>query len=87
MKEQLCYFCDYCGRMYKKKVTAYYHELKCYHDPKNKACATCGYLDTHGTPTCTAYNSSSDPDDILMPLFESNCNFWKPKEKENEQNN
>lgn len=38
------YICDYCNREYKVFKNAKHHEENCYHNPENKACATCKYF-------------------------------------------
>ena len=42
MKEIKAYQCDYCNKYYKHKSSAKRHENKCFKNPSNKACLTCG---------------------------------------------
>jgi len=42
MKEIKAFECDYCRRYYKHKSSAKRHENRCYYNPENKACVTCG---------------------------------------------
>ena len=42
MKEIKAYQCDYCNKYYKHKSSAKRHENRCFKNPQNKACLSCG---------------------------------------------
>lgn len=43
MKQIKAYQCDFCKFYKKTKLSVENHEEYCYHNPKNKACATCDH--------------------------------------------
>jgi hypothetical protein len=53
MKEVKAYQCSFCTYYRKTKSSVLRHEESCYHNPKNKACATCVY---NVVDTDTVYN-------------------------------
>lgn len=42
MKEIKAFACDYCKKIYRHKSSAKRHENRCFYNPKNKACISCG---------------------------------------------
>lgn len=46
MKEIKAFQCDYCNKYYKHKSSAKRHENRCFKNPKNKACLSCGNFKT-----------------------------------------
>lgn len=46
MHEIKAFQCDYCNKYYKHKSSAKRHENRCFKNPKNKACLSCGNFTT-----------------------------------------
>lgn len=46
MKEIKAFQCDCCDKYYKHKSSAKRHENRCFKNPKNKACLSCGNFTT-----------------------------------------
>ena len=95
MKEIKAYQCDHCKFYKKTKSSAINHEENCYHNPKNRACATCEhniidyetiYDPNHGgNPGSTdyevPYNYCKKKEVVLnRKTLKMNCMDWKRQE-------
>ena len=46
MREIKAFECDFCNKYYKHKSSVKRHEDRCFKNPQNKACLTCGNFKT-----------------------------------------
>ena len=89
------YQCDYCTKYGKSRSNIGQHEKSCFHNPENKACATCSNFIqspyktiTDNGNECTAYLPTCF---IKIPIavldgekkvlnLKDHCKHWQPKE-------
>lgn len=74
MIEVKAYKCDFCPKRYAERSKARRHEEKCFHDPSNRSCKTCGNLQFEDGPYCEAEI------EIEHPFYHDQCERWTPKE-------
>ena len=79
MKEIAAWKCDYCKKYYLNKSSAKMHEEKCFYNPNNHACLTCGnfchYSNTVYVPPQLGDWSYGEHD------YEQNCSFCQASNK------
>jgi len=82
MNEIKAYACDYCNKYYKHKSSARRHETRCFKNPQNKACLTCGNFKTDYKDVkynyCDYTGRSFQDYDGNRQKFQHNCKHWKP---------
>ena len=87
MKQVKAYQCDFCHFYKKTKQSVINHENYCYHNPKNKACATCD----HNIIDFEIHQESNEIEPFYnwckledIPLHKKNlkmhCSVWKLNE-------
>lgn len=93
MQEVTAYTCDFCPKLRRKLYLTdrgvKWHENRCFHNPKNRACAGCGNLNRN--PELRSGHETAFPDggpvcmvdafkqEIGEPSWRSDCAMWAPK--------
>ncbi len=70
MKKITAYQCDFCPKHYLYKSSAVRHEKRCYLNPQNKACLTCGnYLRSRNTVYVPPYDGNPGSSDYDVTVY------------------
>ncbi len=73
------YVCDYCGKIYRHKSSASSHEKRCFWNPENRACASCGNQDTDHR-----YCAATGADLSTKGELKRHCVLWIPEHDDSE---
>ncbi len=92
MIEIKAYQCSFCGYYKKTKQSVLRHEVTCYHDPENRACASCNenifseeYYETE--KECTNNYCNKREVFLIKRELRYGCPIWEPKNKDKSNDN
>jgi hypothetical protein len=75
VKTVKAYQCSFCDEKFHDMANCYEHEVKCYSNPKAKACNTCAFLTTlpfmEAGFTITVFSCLANK--IVFPSLKTNC--------------